>query len=96
MASFVLTSWHEKNSNMWVALELTDKPKKGWGQDPNKFILRGREQSLATLTAKVGKKDYTYSRSWMSGVEKDMKIGESRDEYLERKGFKHDPRQICR
>ncbi len=85
---FVLTKWHEKNPNDWCALEMTDKPKKGHGKNPNKYILRGKAKSLVALSQMLPEDhDYTYTKAWASGIGKDMKIGESREEYYKRKGY---------
>lgn len=81
----VLTTWHDENPNCWVALEMTDKPKKGHGRNPNKFILQGRAKSLVSLNMELGEgHEYIFSTAWTSGIGKDWKIGESRDEYYAR------------
>lgn len=87
MVSFEITKWHEENPNDWVALEMTDTPKKGWGTNPNKYILRGRSADLQALSKEIEGKDYTFAKSWGHGIGKDMLIGESRDEYYKRKRF---------
>lgn len=92
MASWIITEWHEKNPNVWVALEMTDKPKKGFGKNPNKYILRGRAKTLKSLINKIGKQsELTLAKSWGYGIGKDMKIGESRDEYHTRKRYPQPP-----
>lgn len=86
--NFIITKWHEENPNDWCALEMTDKPKKGWGQDPNKYILRGRAATLEELSKLLPKgHGYTYCTAWGHGISKDMLIGESSDEYYRRKGL---------
>jgi len=81
---FELTKWHEENPNDWVALEMTDVPKQGWVRNPNKYILRGRNEDLSALCKEAEGKDYTFAKAWMMGIGKDMKIGESNDEYRAR------------
>ncbi len=86
--NFELTKWHEENPNEWIALEMTDKPKRGWGRDPNRYILRGRAKTLKELVEVIGDDNgYTFGSSWGMGIGKDMQIGESRDEYYKRLGY---------
>lgn len=83
---FRVTKWHKENPNDWVALEMTRKPKKGWGTDPNFYILRGRHKDLMKLIDKIGRNSgYSLGKAWGYGIGKDMKVGESRHDYEIRK-----------
>lgn len=61
--SFVMTDWHDKNPNDWVAIQsgcVGKKPK-----------LIDRDKSLMTLHLRMNGRKVTYGRAWGLGIDKD-------------------------
>lgn len=75
---FVITPWHKKNPNDWVAL----KPGTYTNdlRDPKHHILYDRDFDLLELSKRVKERKLkvTYGKAWGMGISKDYPIYDSK------------------